>query len=84
MGIMVSKNMGNQWKNFDATRLYHESLQQQEKAKIKRKKLKQKEYKSEKACKKGTLCKSGNFISVYISGKLISFRVILIFKKYRL
>ena len=73
--------MGNQWNNFDATRLYHKSLQQQEKTKIKRKKLKQKKSKSEQACKKGILHKSGEF---HISGKLISFRVILIFKTYRL
>ena len=44
--------MGNQWKNFDATRLYHKSLEQQEKMKIKRKKLKRKKFKSEKPCKK--------------------------------
>ena len=37
MGVTVSKNMGNQWKNLDATRLYHKSLQQQEKTKTKRK-----------------------------------------------
>ena len=44
--------MGNQWKNFDATSLCHKSLQQHEKMKIKRKKLKWKKSKSEKACKK--------------------------------
>ena len=37
MGVTVSKNMGNQWKNLDATRLYHKSLQQQEITKTKRK-----------------------------------------------
>lgn len=81
MGNTVRKNIENQWKDFDGTRLYHKSLQQQEKTKIKIKKLKQKKSKSEKACKKGILHKSGEF---HISGKLISFRVTLIFKKYQL
>ena len=58
MGITVSKNMENQWKDFDGTRLYHKSIQQQEKTKIKRKKLK-----SEQAFvrKERTLYKSGEF-----------------------
>ena len=45
MGTTVSKNMENQWKDFDGTRLYHKSLQQQEKRKIKRKKNKTKKNK---------------------------------------
>ena len=58
MGITVSKNMENQWKDFDGARLYHKSIQQQEKTKIKRKKLK-----SEQAFvrKERTLYKSGEF-----------------------
>ena len=63
MGITVSKNMENQWKDFDGTRLYHKSIQQQEKTKIKRKKLKRKKWKSEQAFvrKEGTIYKSGEF-----------------------
>ena len=63
MGITVSKNMENQWKDFDGARLYHKSIQQQEKTKIKRKKRKRKKLKSEQAFvrKERTLYKSGEF-----------------------
>ena len=63
MGIMVNKNMENQWEDFDGTRLCHKSLQQQEKTKIKRKKLKRKKLKSEQAFvrKEGALYKSEEF-----------------------
>ena len=61
MGTTVSKNMENQWKDFDGARLYHKSLQQQEKTKIKRKKLKRRKIKSDEAFvrKEGTLYKFG-------------------------
>ena len=53
-GINFYLNMTNQWKNFDLLKLYHKNIQNTEKVKENRKKLKQKKYKNPRS-----LCTAG-------------------------
>ena len=45
-GITFYLNMTNQWEKFDSLKLYHKNIQNTEKVKENRKKLKQKKYKN--------------------------------------
>ena len=57
--------MANQWKKFDSLKLYHKNIQNTEKVKENRKKLKQKNTKTQEAFvwQEGTSYKSGAFHS---------------------
>ena len=64
-GINFYLNMTNQWKNFDSLKLYHKNIQNTEKVKENRKKLKQRNIKTQEAFvrQEGTCYKSGAFHS---------------------
>lgn len=64
-GITFYLNMTNQWEKFDSLKLYHKNIQNTEKVKENRKKLKQKNTKTQEAFvrQEGTSYKSGAFHS---------------------